>query len=367
MRTVISITLCFLFFSTVTNLESGSECKTKSNENGTCKIYRECPSIRNKLMRREMSMGDVIRCNNYGVICCPNEIQRNVGDISKRKCKEIEKFTRVQSRVGVNILNPNGTLIFTSKCKHKSIGLIVGGKDAAQYEFPHQALLGYKTGRGVLWACGGSLISSNYVLTAAHCNLDASLKDIKFVKLGMIDRLQNDQDVTIYNVKEVTVHPQYDRITYKNDIALVKLETNVNFSEFLYPICLPTRQHDEPKALATGLGRTGKEHQLSEKLLKVVLEKFSHRECQEKIRSMDLDKSAVLCYGDHSESRDVCRGDSGGPIQVANDAESHCTYKILGVVSYGASDCGTPGVPSVYVNVYNYLAWIEGIVWKDEQ
>ena len=37
--------------------------------------------------------------------------------------------------------------------------------EANRYEFPHQALLGYETGEGIEWACGGSLISSNFVLT----------------------------------------------------------------------------------------------------------------------------------------------------------------------------------------------------------
>ncbi|KAL7042172.1 hypothetical protein ACKWTF_001045 [Chironomus riparius] len=367
MYTVIKIILILIISSSIAySLQEGSICKTKNDENGVCKRYSDCPLILNKLRNREIGRSDVIDCNAYGVICCPIEIARIKGEISKRKCKEIESLTQTHIRVGVSILNPNGTLLTASRCKHKSVSLIVGGEEAYRYEFPHQTLLGYMTGKGIQWACGGSLISSKYVLTAAHCNYRRSLREIKFVKLGMLDRSQDDNDVFIYNVINKIIHPQYDRISFNNDIALLELDKDVKFSEYIYPICLPTRQHDEEKAIVTGLGTTGKDHAQSEKLLKVVLEKFSHRECQEKV-PQPIDKASMLCYGDNSDSKDACRGDSGGPIQVPNDDESHCTYKIIGVVSFGALNCGTPGIPSIFVNVYNYLSWIEDIIWKDEK
>jgi len=122
----------------------------------------------------------------------------------------------------------------------------------------------------------------------------------------MISRSQNDSDVFIYNVEKVIAHNKYSPRTFNNDIALLKLDSNVNFTEFIYPICLPTRQHDEPKVVVTGLGKTGRDNAQSEILLKVVLEKFSHRECQEKIRSREIDQATMMCYGDHLERKDAC-------------------------------------------------------------
>lgn len=74
---------------------------------------------------------------------------------------------------------------------------------------------------------------------------------------------------------------------------------------------------------------------------------------------------------------------SGGPLQIYNDKQAYCTYALIGVVSFGLKQCGTEGKPGecennfpifilmsslhavgVYVNVYHYLDWIEGIVWK---
>ena len=123
----------------------------------------------------------------------------------------------------------------------------------------------------------------------------------------MLNRSQDDNDTFIHNVIERIKHPEYNKITNNNDIALLKLDSDVNFSEYIYPICLPTRQHDEPKVVLTGLGTTGKDHAMSEYLLKVELKKFSHRGCQEKMRLRKIDKVTMVCYGDSSERKDACR------------------------------------------------------------
>ena len=122
----------------------------------------------------------------------------------------------------------------------------------------------------------------------------------------MLDRSQNDNEVFRYDVIEIIPHPQYNPQTFNNDIALLKLSTNVEFSEFIYPICLPTKQHDELKVVMTGFGRTGGNHAQSQKLLKVGLEKFTHEECQEKIPTKEIDRATMLCFGSHLESKDAC-------------------------------------------------------------
>ena len=123
----------------------------------------------------------------------------------------------------------------------------------------------------------------------------------------MLDRLQNDSDVFRYDVIEIIPYPQHNPRTYNNDIALLKLNTDVKFSEFIFPICLPTKQHDELKVTITEFGRTGDDHVKSEKLLKDELEKFSHEECQEQIPTKEIDRATMLCFGSHFGKKDACR------------------------------------------------------------
>jgi V8-like Glu-specific endopeptidase len=159
--------------------------------------------------------------------------------------------------------------------------LFLGGIEAKAGEFPHQALLGYNNGDANEWGCGGSLISSRFVITAAHCLYPRALGAVKFVKLGVNSRSQNDDRTLVYVVSEIFEHPNYNKKTFNEDLGLLKLNASVQFSEFVMPICLPSKSPDANKAVASGFGRTGYQQASSEDLLKVVLEKFTTEECQE--------------------------------------------------------------------------------------
>ncbi|XP_070509423.1 venom protease-like [Chironomus tepperi] len=296
-------------------------------------------------------------------VCFTSANQR----ISAKKCKEYESITQVPYYIRAHPSFPVNTVI-EDKCQRNGIALVIGGKDAQLYEFPHQALLGYqKPGeRKVKWACGGSLISPNFILTAAHCLGSIDTGPVRYVKLGIINRLESN--VKIYNVIETFKHEGYDPQKNKNDIALLKLNEIVTFNEYIYPICLPTQQYEESSAIATGFGRTAGENAASENLLKVTLEHFSFSKCQQllNLKAETVFKDIMICYGHLTQKKDTCKGDSGGPLQIYNDDISKCTYTQIGIVSFGPANCGTEGIPSVYVNVYHYLDWIEGIVWQDE-
>ncbi|KAL7042177.1 hypothetical protein ACKWTF_001048 [Chironomus riparius] len=286
--------------------------------------------------------------------------------ISEIKCKEFEEATQTVSYV-TSLLNFPSRRIVSNKCQHQSIALIVGGSEAKKHEFPHQALLGYDTSKGIAYYCGGSLISSQFILTAAHCLVHSQYGQVKYVKLGMNSRSQADDKVFTYGVEKNIKYAEYNARFMSNDIALLKLNGTVTFTEFLYPACLPTSEPNHDKAIVTGFGKTHRTDASSEKLMKVTVHKFDQTDCQIIIRQIRINKNSMICYGNKTHPADSCQGDSGGPIQVGNDKVAKCTYKVIGVVNFGAKDCGTPGVPSVYANVYYYLKWIEDNVWGDEQ
>lgn len=114
-------------------------------------------------------------------------------------------------------------------------GRIVGGKGATFGEFPWQVLVRESTWLGLFTKnkCGGVLISSRYVMTAAHCQPGflASLVAV-FGEFDISGDLESKRPVS-RNVKRVIVHRKYDAATFENDLALLELEHPVQFDSHI--------------------------------------------------------------------------------------------------------------------------------------
>lgn len=96
-------------------------------------------------------------------------------------------------------------------------------------------------------------------------------------------------------VESITVHPQYDSRSKKNDIALLRLASNVTFTDFITPICLPIEYAtmkanlNEVPLIVTGWGKS-ESAVPSKKKLQVELSLFPKNECREKYESIKLPK-----------------------------------------------------------------------------
>lgn len=143
----------------------------------------------------------------------------------------------------------------------KKSGRIVGGTASKFGQWPWQALVKEATWLGLFSKnkCGGVLIAPKYVLTAAHCQ-PGFLATLTVV-LGDFD-ISNGKDKAssqsvTKNVRRVIVHRDYNAQTFENDIALLELESPVEYAQHIVPICLPEDTEDfvGQQAFVTGWGR----------------------------------------------------------------------------------------------------------------
>lgn len=376
---------CFLKIIVINGQYQGENCIVQRTQSpGICKAINACPSVINDLQNRRPHT----RCGFEGrleIVCCPSSTpmrqttttpkQPDIGlRISEKKCDEYKSavFTYVYSIS----LTADGERqkIPVDKCGHKVTPLIVGGEFAKPREFPHMALIGYPAGENqAKWACGGTLISDEYVLTAGHCLYSREYGEPKYVRVGDLNILKSDDDADPedFNVVEIIPHPNYRRASKYDDIALLKLDRKVTLNPYKRPACLPTSfEGSEKKTIATGWGHTTWSGKSSTHLQKVILEKFTQQECNETYaytndrRLKNGIVSTQICAGSKDESKDTCQGDSGGPLQVYHPS-LHCMYTIIGITSFGIA-CGSIGVPGVYTRVYPYIDWIEGVVWNSK-
>ena len=131
-----------------------------------------------------------------------------------------------------------------------SINRIVGGEPARKNEFPWQVSLVRK------WSsrpfCGGTLLSSSTVLTAAHCE---TLPLLFRVVLGEHDVTASDGELVLSPAQWIS-HPAYDGRTNNNDFAIIRLSRDVTFSSSITPICLPSpvQNYDQREVIVTGWG-----------------------------------------------------------------------------------------------------------------
>uniref|UniRef100_A0A224XHV2 Putative trypsin-like serine protease n=1 Tax=Panstrongylus lignarius TaxID=156445 RepID=A0A224XHV2_9HEMI len=300
----------------------------------------------------------------------PQPTSQNLNSKAKQMCSKYSEYVFREEEPPI-LLAANVEEIKTVKfdeCVRSGEPLVVGGTDAMPKEFPHMAQIGYGESPRISWLCGGSLISERFVLSAAHCTKPNNRGPAKWARLGDLNTATDSDDAqtVIARIAERYDHPGYDAIKLYNDIALYKLERDVQLNHYLRPVCLDVGDRSDKSAIATGWGHTEWGGRGSATLKKVSLNIVSTSRCNETYASSigrqlpeGIVGSSMMCAGDE-QGKDTCQGDSGGPLQVAL-SEPYCMFSQIGITSFGRA-CGS-NIPGVYTRVSNYISWIEKIVW----
>ncbi|XP_050716074.1 phenoloxidase-activating factor 3-like [Eriocheir sinensis] len=360
-----------LVVATCSRAQEGSGCTDASGLAGRCISIRNCPPLRQLLQSLSGNTPnpnalEILRrsvcsfANNLPLVCCgrtsPNSTSTN--PVATSSGRDL-----LPSRCGVTGL--------TDK--------IIDGEDADLLAWPWMAVLrGKFPGQSrSQWYCGGVLINDRYVLTAAHCFKTGISPRLEFVRLGEHtfnsnpDCQQNlcapsPQDIP---VEQIIPHPQYESPCREcNDIALLRLARPATL-DFLHvvPICLPVdplkdmgfseEEFQGKFAFAAGWGSQSRDPNrpdpadtLQQALLPIGEGEF----CLSRLKRGYPDNRMTLCAG--GQGKDTCKGDSGGPLMLANKFETR--RFVVGITSLGPTVCGTRGTQALYTNVHYYAQWI---------
>ncbi|KAK4887599.1 hypothetical protein RN001_003870 [Aquatica leii] len=278
----------------------GAPCTTPNFKNGVCISIYSCQALLNALQN-------------------PND---EIIAFAKQSQCGYEAQPLVCCEISTKIITNNETTCGIEKDSER----IIDGTITNVEEFPWMAALEYsfkENGSNAGIKCAGSLISERFVLTAAHCIASDSVSLLR-VWLGDWQLSTNPDCQTLVvltecadpvvkiSVIESITHPGFNLSTGFNDIGLLRLAENVDFTDYIRPICLPSSDFTDLDALRTiagwGITEDGKSSDIK---LKAQVPLVGNRQCSKKLR-IPLNENQFCAGG--RDRKDACRGDSGGPL-----------------------------------------------------
>lgn len=343
-------------------LIEGSSCELESGDTGICKKLPDCAPRLKEVQEGKRQLDSSGRCGFSGfveIVCCPiNVITEKISPrLADAACQTYLDAQR--NRLSFHIY---------------------GGTEAKPGEFPYVVALGYEDKNDlknlsfISYSCGGSLISVDHVLTAAHCVSNIYERVPIEVRLGNESIDSNATNVQRIPISDIISHPKYKRSASYNDVAILKLKTKVLLSSMVQPVCLQTQSLNPltmtPKMslIVIGWGGTDFGESSSTKLMKTPnLSIVDKEECAKYYTGFPKLSLGItdnlICVVDPNRTRgaDACQGDSGGPLLLLTEED----VKVIGITAFGQG-CGG-SVPGVYTMVYSYLDWIEEQVWTSNK
>lgn len=240
-------------------------------------------------------------------------------------------------------------LIFSALLMGAHCRRIVGGEEAVPHEFPYQVSL--RRASDNFHFCGGSILSENYVVTAAHCTVIWDSPSEVQVVAGDHSQSQDDGTEQTVPVAMLKVHENYGSPkSFENDIAVWQLAEPLTLNKAVAPVPLPKQMQDSTGyCTVTGWGTLSSGGQTPDVLMKVDVPVVEDSRCKLEYPFSIAD--SMICAGEHG--KDSCQGDSGGPMTCYANDERY----LGGIVSWGRG-CAGYFSPGVYTEVSYFVDWL---------
>ncbi|KAM9843342.1 tryptase-2-like [Aulostomus maculatus] len=239
---------------------------------------------------------------------------------------------------------------------------IVGGKDAAKGSWPWMVHLNLTDGTNN-WRCGGSILNTEWVLSAASCWKRHPVPDLNKCMAWVGTHTLQGPSERYLGIVYAMSHEHFRAMGsgFVNDITLVKLKKKLRETKLVQRVALASVEDtfdSSSECWITGWGSVGNGLPLKspETLQELKIPLVSQDTCQAVYSEVTSD---MLCAGDTAGGKDACTGDYGGPLVC----RSGPGFVQVGIMSYGSSaGCAMPGYPGVYTRVSKYLGFIHRYV-----
>uniref|UniRef100_A0A8C5FYD3 trypsin n=1 Tax=Gouania willdenowi TaxID=441366 RepID=A0A8C5FYD3_GOUWI len=201
--------------------------------------------------------------------------------------------------------------------------------------------------------CGGFLISEDFVMTAAHCDISKTLT----VVLGT-HNLKKVTKTMKYSTKKCK-HQQYKNVSLGNDIMLLKLSKKAYLGKHqIKPVPIPSKPRnlkDHTKCKVAGWGSIktggGSVNELYATDVSIINQKTCRTSWENRL------PANIICAGGYDSDKGFCQGDSGGPLV--------CDKMAVGIVSFNnGRNCNYPEKPNIYTDLSKHLPWVRAILKK---